>query len=132
MGSLTSHNPIGLQGLLRDNFTYFYLCNKTHYSLLVLLTSDYSFFSEYASYKLYIRQKAVNNLRINRYFNGFSINIQPSEGNWKIFISHLSRVQIKILLAEPTCSVEVSKFILNNLTLYRMNITNYCDNLRQR
>jgi hypothetical protein len=28
VGSLTSHNPIGLQGLLRDSFTfYFYLYN---------------------------------------------------------------------------------------------------------
>jgi hypothetical protein len=26
MGSLTSHNPIGLQGLLRDSFTFTYTC----------------------------------------------------------------------------------------------------------
>jgi hypothetical protein len=29
VGSLTSHNPIGLQGLLRDSFTYFTLLYKT-------------------------------------------------------------------------------------------------------
>jgi hypothetical protein len=28
VGSLTSHNPIGLQGLLRDSFTFFYLIDK--------------------------------------------------------------------------------------------------------
>jgi hypothetical protein len=34
VGSLTSHNPIGLQGLLRDSFTFLYLSSQVFVIIL--------------------------------------------------------------------------------------------------
>jgi hypothetical protein len=76
-------------------------------------------------YKLYIEKNVDSKPRIDRYCNGFTINIQLTKEKGKVFIYYPPKYKSESLMNETTCSVEDSKLILS-----RMNNTNYPDYLQ--